>query len=780
MTVNELTGKTISRYRIVSRLGAGGMGVVYRAVDDRLEREIALKVLPPDTVADDLARTRFIREARLASSLSHPNIAHIYEVGEDEGSLFIAMELIEGQELRGLIPKGGMPVGSVLSSALAVADALAYAHERNVIHRDLKSANIMVTKEHWVKVLDFGLAKRVEEDTGGISRSHFDSTSSGMMVGTPNYLPPEIILGARADARSDVWAFGVLLYEMATGRLPFAGEDFGKLAHAIVHAEPSSKSIPVELRDVVQRCLAKGPEDRYANGKEARAALEAVRGQAARKSSSVFRRVSIPAGVLLLVAATALGISFQGKRAKTASPPGISSLAVLPLANLSGDPNQEYFADGMTEELIADLASLRALKVISRTSVMAFKDSKMSLQEIARTLHVDGVVEGSVVRAGDRVRISAQLIEAKTDRHLWAESYERDFIDILTLQNEVARDIARGIQLQISAREEMRLTESRQVHPEAYDLYLKGRYDWGELTEAAHRKAIVSFEKAHQLDPKDPRYSAALADAYLVLIQVFRAVPPREGMLKVKEYALQALKNDEDSAEAHASMGAALFFGDWNWAEAERHLKWAIDLNPNYSTAHLVYAVFLGASGRLDEAVEQNRITTGINPLSLLAHWSAAATFCNAGRYDEALVQANRTAQIDPDSPLAMTTIIRIYEATGNFKAALDFMDGLPAPMKQGDFPGKLRRAYESSGPEGYWRMRITAGPAVEASRLALYFAQLKETDRAIEHLERAFTEHSADILFINTEPMFDPIRDDPRFQNLVRRVGLVPRGAAT
>jgi serine/threonine-protein kinase len=782
--MDELTGKSLSRYRIVSRLGAGGMGVVYRAFDERLGRELALKVLPPGSVADPIARTRFVREAQLASSLNHPNIAHIYEVGEHEGSLFIAMELIEGQPLRELIPAGGMEFGPVISHGIAIADALAHAHERNVIHRDLKSANVMVTRENWIKVLDFGLAKRVEEDTGQLSRTDLTLTSPGMVMGTPNYLPPEIILGGRADARSDVWALGVLLYEMMTGRLPFGGQSVGDLAHAIVHHEPTPLSgrIPGGLRAVIDRCLAKKPEDRYANGKEVRSALEALRGKTSRTPSLV-RRLSIPVGILLVVAAAALAMSF-GKVGKPKNAPveqaSIGSVAVLPLANLSGDPDQEYFADGMTEALITDLASIRALKVISRTSVMPFKGSKKSLREIAKELDVDGVVEGSVMRAGDRVRITAQLIEGATDRHLWAQSYERDFKDVLALQSEVARDIARGIQLQVSAQEVGRLTNRRPVHPEAYELYLKGRYDWGKLTEQGLRSAIESFEKARALDPKDPRYSAALADAYVVLIQLFEAIPPQEGMPKVKEYARAALENDEDSAEAHTSMAAALFFGEWNWAEAERHIKRAIEINPNYSTARLVYAVILGALGRTDEAVEQDRIAIEVDPLSLLAHWNATATLCSAGRYDEALAQAQRMLQLAPNSPLALTVIVRIHEGSGNLEAALDFMDKLPPEMQAGGLPIRLRQAYEKSGQEGYWRTMLeasmSASPWTAQMRTAVCYAQLKETDRAIENIERAYADHSADMLFINAERLFDPIRGDSRFQDLVRRVGLVPR----
>jgi len=784
--MSELLGKTISRYRVVGPLGAGGMGVVYRAHDERLGRDLALKILPPETMADESARVRFTREARLASSLNHPHIAHIYEVGEDGGHLFIAMELIEGRPLRELIPPEGLPVESVVAHAIPIADALAHAHERGVIHRDLKSANVMVSSGGWVKVLDFGLAKRIEEETGGLSRTDMNLTSTGMVLGTPNYLPPEILLGARADARSDVWALGVVLYEMTTGKLPFVGASVSDLAHAIVHATPTPMSgrVAVGLRAVIERCLAKRPEDRFANGAQVRAALENLRSGRPRSSSSLARRLWIPAGVLLLALAGALATSFGGLGKRNAArsapaPPAIGSLAVLPLANLSGDPNQEYFADGMTEELITDLASIRTLKVISRTSVMPFKGSQKSLREIARELDVDAVVEGSVMRAGDRVRISAQLIEGDTDQHLWARSYERDFVDVLALQSEVARDIAQEIKLQLTPRESGRFAERRQVNPEAYDLYLKGRFQWSKMTEEGVRQAIGSFEKAQALDPGDARYASALADAHLVLIQVMGSLSTKEGMPKVKEYAQQALAADDESAEAHASMGAALFFGDWSFAEAERHMKRAIELNPNYSTGHLIYSVLLVVTGRFDEAMEHDRLAIELDPLALLPHWSATMTFFSARRFDDALVQAQRTLELDPTSDLARSSFIRIYEQMGEFEKAITYIEKyLPEKLGGAAFAKELREAYATSGSKGYYRKLLESAterkPPPQPIHLAMLHAQLGDTERAFEYLEKSFDDRSADLLFLNVEGGFDPIRSDPRFQAIVRRIGLI------
>jgi TolB-like protein/tetratricopeptide (TPR) repeat protein len=784
--VSELVGGRVSHYRIVSLLGMGGMGAVYRAHDERLGRDLALKVLLAESMADETARTRLIREAQTASSLNHPHIAHVYEVGEDEGRLFIAMELVEGRTLRVSIPAGGLPVESLLRHGLQISDALAYAHERGVIHRDLKSANIMITPEGWVKVLDFGLAKRLQEKGQEAGPSDATLTMAGIVLGTPSHLPPEVLMGGQADARSDIWALGVVLYEMASGKFPFSGGSLGELANAIVSDTPVPLSgrVPVGIQAIIGRCLAKEPSQRYQHANEVHAAIEALLGATTRGAVNIPRRVWLPAAAVV-VAAVAVALAFGPGRildrwAGRAGGPRIESLAVLPLSNLSGDPAQEYFADGMTEELITDLAPIQSLKVISRTSVMRFKNSKLPLRDIARTLGVDAIIEGSVLRAGDRVRITAQLIEASTDRHLWARSFERDFGDVLTLQGEVARDIAQEIRIHVTPEMKSKMANRRPINPQAYELYLKGRFEWNKLADANVRQAMKYYEQALAIDPGDARYSSGLADAYLLLVQVANSIPAREGMAKVKEYARQALAADPNSAEAHSSMAAALFFGDWNWAESERQVLRAIELNPGYSTAHLIYSVILAASGRLDAAIEQDRLAMELDPLSVIINWNTAATLTQARRYDDALKQANRTVELDSGSEFMHGSLLRIYEQTGNYKAALDLLERfLPESEGGKPFVAKLRREYAASGPTGYWRAVLdhalskgTPPPGSEV-RMAMFHAQLGERDRAIGYLERAFAQHSGDMVFIKVEPCFDGIRDDPRFQALVRRVGI-------
>jgi TolB-like protein len=787
--MDDLLEQTFSHYRIVSLLGAGGMGRVYRAHDSRLDRDVALKILPCEMMGDETARARLIGEARTASSLNHPHIAHVYDVGEDRGHVFMAMEHVEGKPLRETIPRGGLPLSTVCQYGSQIASALAFAHERGVIHRDLKSANVMITPEGRVKILDFGLAKRLREAREEDKRDP-GLTASGMILGTPNYLPPEVLVGRSADARSDIWALGVVLYEMASGRLPFEGGSMAELAGSIVNDSPTPLSgrVPTGLQMVIARCLAKDPVARYRSASEVEAALEALDPSTIRgPARAVPRRVwafaisgVVLAGLVLLALRTGdIQKRIAGGGGGAGDRPHIGSLAVLPLANLSGDPTQEYFADGMTEELITCLAPIRSLKVISRTSVMPFKQSKKSLKEIAAALDVDAIVEGSVLRAGDKVRITAQLIEAAKDRHLWAKSYEREVKDVLALQSEVARDIANEIQLQLSPMESARMNQKKTVNPEAYELYLRGRYEWSKVSPEGVARGIGYYQKALALDPGDARYSSGLADAYLLQTQVLGVLPQKEGMAKVKEYAQRALKADDMSAEAHTSIAVAMLFGDWNWDEAERHVKRAIQINPGYSTAHLVYSVLLVTAGRINEALEQDALATSLDPLSLIVTWNASATLYYARRYDDALAQAKRAAELDPASLLPQGLFVRIHEQVGNYEAALAIMDK-HFPESQGGKPlvDRLRKGYVTGGAAGYWRTLLALhkekDPASKGDpiHLAMIYTKVGEPNKAIPLLERAYAEHSGDMIFLNIEPCFDPLRGDPRFQKLIRRVG--------
>jgi eukaryotic-like serine/threonine-protein kinase len=779
------TGARIGPYEIGALLGAGGMGEVFRAHDTRLSRDVAIKTLPDALVADPERVARFEREAQLLAALNHPHIDGIYGLEDAGGSRVLVLEFVDGESLAQRLTSGRIPVDEALGIARQIIDALEAAHEKGIVHRDLKPANIMLAADGRVKVLDFGLAKRFPEQGRSGTLPDLDLTASGMVVGTPSYLPPEVLRGEPADARSDIWALGVVLYEMASGKLPFDGSTFGELQEAILGGAPTPLSgrVPIGIQAVIGRCLAKDPSHRYRQASEARAAIEALIGASSPRGAIASRRAWIPAaGVAAVVLAGAIAVGtglLRNPLVRGGDHPRIRSLAVLPLANLSRDPEQEYFADGMTEELITDLASIQSLKVTSRTSTMRFKQSKATLREIAGALGVDAIVEGSVQRAGDRVRITAQLIEASSDRHLWARSFERDFQDVLALQSEVARAIAQEIEMQVSPRVSARLASRRPVNPEAYELYLKGRFEWAKLTDAHIRKSIEYFERALAIDPADARYSSGLADAYVVLAQVIGSIPPQEGMKKVEDYSRRALAADENSAEAHTSMAAALFFGDWDAVEAERHIQRAIELNPSYSTAHLVYSVLLATAGRLDEAIEQDRIAIELDPFSLIIRWNASGTLFLARRYQEALAQANRALEIEPGSlRVWLGGVLRINEQMGNYEAALDVLDKyLPEEDGGKTQAARMRQAYAAGGPAGYWKAALehtlaqAKGGGADPVQLAFFYTHLGEYSRAIDQLERAYGEHSSDVPFMNVQPSFDPLRGDPRFQALVRRI---------
>src|SRR5271170_5639269 len=561
-----MIGRSISHYSITEKLGEGGMGVVYRAHDLMLHRDVALLFLTLQTLGEaPTVRECVLQEGRAISALNHPSICTIYEVGEDEGRPYLAMEFVEGHSLSQEIISGGMATDVVVRNGMQLADALAHAHERGIVHRDLKSGNVWVTPSGRLKVLDFGLSKRVEQRVSE-ETTKFDQgwDEQHSITGTLPYMAPELLRGEEADARSDVWALGVVLYEMAAGRRPFRGGTPYELSASILREAPPaiSPDLPPVLQSVLDRCLDKDRGQRYHSGGEVRAALEAA-ATASRseripvaalavhetvlRSARVQRRLWYAAGafaVMVVVIAGLLWKASRPHRAPGALPGAIQSLAVLPLANLSGDPGQDYFSDGMTDALITELSHIRKLRVISRTSVMQYKRTQKPMGEIARELNVDAVVEGSVVRANGRVRISAKLIQTSIERTLWGDSYERDFTDVLGLQSDVATAIARGIQVELSAPEASQLASRRTVVPEAYEAFLKGRFEAEKRSPQGITSSAQYFKDAIA---KDPTYAAAyagLADSLLNLC-TYEIRPPAEVMPAAKAAAEKALDLDE-------------------------------------------------------------------------------------------------------------------------------------------------------------------------------------------------------------------------------------------
>jgi serine/threonine-protein kinase len=787
-----MVGQTLGRYRILETLGAGGMGVVYRAHDPTLDRDVALKVLQPEVLASEAGRKRFVAEALALSRLNHPHICTVYEIAEADGQTFIAMEYVRGRPLSTLIPSGGLPAEKLLRYGTQTSSALAHAHEHGIVHRDLKSANVIVTPEGLVKVLDFGLARRLDSEQDAAAPTRSDITAPNTMLGTPAYMAPEVLLGSPADVRSDVWSLGVILHEMAVGTRPFSGNTTAGLTSAIIKDAPGPlpSRVPAGLYAVIQRCLAKEPEQRYQAMGEVHAALDAL----ATQSSTVFRapvrdnRWS-SAWMLGSVAAIAglavtLAVTF-GLRRMQPWPGEIRSIAVLPLENLSGDPEQEYFADGMTEQLTTDLSGLSGLRVISRTSVMQYKKVRKPLPDIARELNVDAIVEGSVVRAGEKVRITAKLVRAATDESLWAQSYERDLREVLTLQGEVARAIAGEIDVTLTPQEEAGLASNRRVDPAAHQSYLLGRFHLDRASEDGARKAIQYFE---QVIAKDSRHAGAyvgLADSYTFLSN-YSIERPRDAIPKAKAAALTALKLDDGLAEAHAALGTINFFYDWDGPAAERELRRAIQLRPSLAAAHMYYAGYLLAVRRPEEAVPEIRRALELDPRSLTTHAYGTIFLIFARRNDEAIELGRKALELEPNFSIGMTFQGLAYAEQGKFQEAV----------------ANLRRATQlDKNPRVLLfgsHVHAVAGDRKEAERLlqeahevtgeryfcpyeiACAYVSLGKHDEAYEWFKKGVEERADCMPWLGVEPWVDPFRSDPRYSQLLQQVGLAPPPAPT
>jgi serine/threonine-protein kinase len=790
-----MIGQTLGHYRIVEKIGAGGMGVVYRAHDERLDRDVALKVLPAGTLADEAARRRFRKEALALAKLNHPNIGTVYDFDTQEGVDFLVMEFIAGGTLANRVAGGALPEKEVATLGAQIATALEEAHEHAIVHRDLKVGNIAITPKRQAKVLDFGLAKLLQPAPSGVpGESLTESVTEAQVAGTLPYMAPEQLQGERVDARTDIYALGVVLYEMATGRRPFQADSPLRLSDAILHQPPVLPSrlnpnISPALEGIILKCLEKDPGNRYQSAKEVGVDLRRL----GVPTSTAVRPVGLArllqrwawaslAGVLLVGIGIGLNVGGLRDRFAWGSRPGrIESLAVLPLENLSRDPDQEYFADGVSEALITDLAKIGALKVISRTSAMHYKGTKKTLPEIARELNVDGVIEGSVQRSGDRVRITAQLIYAPTDRHIWAESYERDLRDVLALQNEVALAIANEVRIKVTSQEQIRLASARPVNPEAHEAYLRGRFFWNKRTPEGLQKGLKYFEQALEKDQAYALAYAGIADTYS-LLPFYTNLVPKESFAKAEIAALKALQLDDSLAEAHTSLAYLKCYHDWDWAGAEKEYKRALELNPGYATAHLWYSRYLAATGRVNEAVTELKRAQEFDPLSLVLQANAGMIFYCARQYDKSIEELKRTQELDVNFPVSYWGLGLDYEQKGLYEEAVhEFRKAESLSPGSTNTAAALAHAYAVTGMRNEALKTLNQlkerkkHEYVTAYLFALIYAGLGEKNQAMEWLEKAYQEPSTLLGYAKVDPRLDPLRSDPRFQDLLRRVGLPP-----
>ncbi|HNR38738.1 MAG TPA: protein kinase [Acidobacteriota bacterium] len=776
-----MIGQTISHYRILEKLGAGGMGVVYKAEDTTLQRTVALKFLPPELTRDADAKQRFLHEARAAARLDHPNICAVYEVGESDGQLFLAMACYDGMTLREKLKAGPLPWAEAAALALQAAAGLAHAHGKGIVHRDIKPANLFLTTDGTVKILDFGLAK-----LAGASAL----TQTGTTVGTAHYMSPEQARGEAVDARSDLWSLGVVLYELMAGRPPFRGEYAQAVIYGILNEEPPpmtafAPDAPAALQGVAARCLAKDPAARPAAAWELADALAACLGleaptapvsyklpQAARPW---WRRWPAMAAALVILLAMGSVVAWRSGWFSFDTPPRMIRLAVLPLANLSGDPEQDYLNDSLTQELITQLGRLHpeSLRVIARSSVMRYKTGDTPVAQIGRELGVDYVLEGSARREAHLVRISAELIHARDQTQIWAETYERELAGILALQSEVARDVCRQVNIRLTPQEERRTAGTRRVIPAVYEAYLRGMYYVSQSTPESHEKGMRYLHQAVEIDPAEPLAYAGLAEGYITLghggeerLDVF----PR-----ARAAAEKALQLEPDMPEAIGCLAEVALYFEWDWPRAERLFKRSLELNPSLAMTHYHYAWYLALFDRLDEAIVEHKLARDYDPLRALHTSWLGCLYAFAGRYDEAIAEARKGIELDPKHGPSYYVLRHAYSKKGMHA------DSIAAARQLSELApdwgtAELATAFALAGQREQalpLAARLKEHPP-DLFDLAKVFAALGDKDAAFQMLEEAYQKHHTVLPWMRVHNWeYDPLRDDPRFDDLLRRMNL-------
>ncbi|MGB7070072.1 MAG: protein kinase [Pyrinomonadaceae bacterium] len=826
-------GSSFDHYRIISKLGSGGMGEVYLAEDTKLERRVAIKILLPDVAADVVGVRRFIQEAKAASALNHPNILTVHEIGTFDGSQYIATEYIKGETLRDRLSYGLMTLRETLDVTMQVAAALSAAHNAGLVHRDIKPENIMIRDDGFVKVLDFGLVKLTEKKkkTADSNDETRVKTDPGMIMGTANYMSPEQARGKDTDARTDVWSLGVVLYEMLAGTSPFAGETANDSIAAILTKEPPTlpASLPHELHRFVRRTLQKNPDERYQTVKDflldlqdlkrelevseeiershspniSRAAnvgitssgenVTAMHAIAISTQSSLSHQPSSAEYIVSEIRqhkrgafAAVLGVSltaFIGAAAYFywfASPASaaITSVAVLPFANASGDAEQEYMSDGISEALINSLSQLKDLKVIARSSAFQYKGKEINLDEVAKTLGVETVVTGRVVKRGDQMQISAELVKVSDKSQLWGETFNRSAADASGLEAEIAKQIAERLKHRLTNAEEQQIAKGANLNPQAHDLYLRGRFfrtKSGSIKEN-NQKAIELFNQAIAIEPNYAPAYVEIAGSYINLIGN-SILDPKIGKPKIEEALKTALELEDRLPEAYASLGN-FERNNWNWAEAEQAFKRSIELNPNLANAHSGYGVLLDILGRHEEAIAKKQKAKELDPAVVSRSIGVGISLFLSRRYDESIELMKKTLELEPEQALVHSYLGYAYAAKGNYQQAIAEyeesirIDGVNS-SDQCFLGSALSRAGRREVALSVLRELENTKDYVSPAELAILYAALNDKEKAFASLERAFSERDLQMTYIGVDPSFDDLRSDPRFVDLLRRVGL-------
>jgi serine/threonine protein kinase/Tfp pilus assembly protein PilF len=742
---SKLIGKTISHYIILEKLGGGGMGEIYKAEDTKLERTIALKFLPPEFTRDPESKKRFIHEAKVASKLEHINICNIHEIDEaEDGQIFIAMACYDGETLEDKIKNQRLKTEDVIDTAIQIAQGLAKAHEKGITHCDIKPANIFITKDNIVKIVDFGIAKLTGQTM---------LTKIGMTAGTVAYMSPEQARGDIVDRRTDIWSLGIVFYEMLTNQLPFKGNYEQALVYSILNEEPEPMTnvrseLPVELEAVAKKMLQKNLEERYENCQKLLADLKSIKCN--------------------------IEMDFVEHKEKP-----LPSVAVLPFLNMSTDPENEYFSEGLAEDLINALSKINDFRIAARTSTFSFKGERIDIREIGQKLNVQTVLEGSVRKAGNRLRITAQLINVRDGYHLWSEQYNKVLADVFDIQDEITMAIVEALKVQLLAGENQAIKKRYTDNIEAYNLYLKGRYYWNKMTIESFRNAINHFQRAIAKDSTYALAYAGLADSYTGLGDAgLSAIPPKEAFLNAKVAVQKALEIDEALAEAHASLGH-LKMHDFDWAGAEREFKRAIELNPNYATTYHMCGFYFALMGKHHEAISYMRRALELDPVSLGINTDLGVLFYFAGQYDQAIAQHRKTLEMDPGFIRAYVTLGSTYGQKGMYKEAIDAFE--KALELSGDRLkiAALARAYARAGKREKALQIIEELEQLSRQRyispycIALIYASLDERDKAMEWLQKAYEKHVSELIYMKVDPYLDNLRSDPRFTKLLKKIGL-------